>query len=325
MTKVVAIIQARMGSSRFPGKSLIWLDSATLIEHVINTCKNADLIDDIVVATTLQNEDNTICDHLKKMKVKVFRGSTQNVLDRYLKAAAETDADIIVRVTADDALKDPKLINKMIKFMKKNYEKYDLVTNSLQATFPEGQEIELIKFSVLKQISELELSEIDCEHVTSYIWNRPKKFKIFNFRSPINYSKYRLTLDTMDDFVFLSALMQKIKKRRSPQSIAKIIEGNPRLQRLHVYEERYKSYYEQIKGENNDKKNSKNEKEYVLDVLNSQFSSSSGSRYVNKLEKLAAEQYGVKYALAFNNGTATMHAALEAMGVREGDEVIVPL
>ena len=140
--KVSAIIQARMGSSRLPGKAMMKLEDKSLLEHVVLRVKKSKKIDEIILATTKKSEDDVLVDLCKKLKVLTFRGSEQNVLSRFYFAAKYFNANIIVRITADDPFKDPSIIDSVInKFIV--HKKYDYVSNNMVPTFPLGLDVEV--------------------------------------------------------------------------------------------------------------------------------------------------------------------------------------
>ena len=148
--KVVCIMQARVGSSRLPGKVLKDICGKTVLEHDINRLKLVPNIDEIVIATTVQKQDDKIVDEANRLGVKYFRGSEEDVLSRYYFAAKENNADIVIRVTSDCPCLDYNIINDMVNiFIEKNH-KIDYMNNTLDRTYPRGYDVEIFSYNVLE-------------------------------------------------------------------------------------------------------------------------------------------------------------------------------
>lgn len=207
--KVVCIVQARMGSSRLPGKVLKVICGKTVIEHDIDRLRLVENIDDIIIATTTKKEDDTIVEMAKKLGVKFFRGSENNVLSRYYFAAKENKADIVVRVTSDCPLLDYKVCDKIIRFFKQN-RNIDYVSNTLERTYPRGYDVEVFSFEALKMAYEKASETYEKEHVTPYIWQNTEMFKINQICNDEDYSNLRLTLDTKEDFELISKIYDEL-------------------------------------------------------------------------------------------------------------------
>ena len=175
---VVAIIQARMGSSRLPGKVLAEIYGQPLLGILISRVKSSKFIDQIVVATTTERTDDILCDWLTGEGVAYFRGSERDVLDRFWQCAKLYRADVIVRVTADDPLKDSGIIDEALGMLMGS-ETVDYVSNTLNPTYPEGLDVEVFRFSSLEKANSEATLESEREHVTPYIWKNRVKFKIF--------------------------------------------------------------------------------------------------------------------------------------------------
>lgn len=208
--KIVAIIQARMGSTRLPGKVMMKLCGKTVLEHVITRVKQAKEIDDIIIATTVQEDDNCIVEETRKLGVKFFRGSEEDVLSRYYYAAKENDADVVVRITSDCPLIDPKIVDEIIRFYKKN--EYDLVTNAgadlYQRTYPRGLDTEVFSFEKLENAYIEANKAYQREHVTPFIYENSNN--TFYYKNDIDYSKYRWTLDTEEDFELINRIYEEL-------------------------------------------------------------------------------------------------------------------
>lgn len=206
--KIVAIIQARTGSTRLPEKVLALIDSFSLIEWVVERTKRAKLVDKVVVATTEDKADDILKDYLELRGISWFRGSQEDVLSRFYHCAIEHDADIIVRVTADDPFKAPELIDLAISKLLSD-STVDYCSNTLKATYPEGLDIEVFRFPALEQAFKMAISAADREHVTSFIWNKTENFNCLNFKYKEDLSQWRWTIDKPEDMDFIRAVVSR--------------------------------------------------------------------------------------------------------------------
>lgn len=206
--RVVAIIQARMGSTRLPGKVMMKIQGKTVLDHVISRVKQSKGIDDIVIATTTESDDDTIVEEAKRLNVKCFRGSEDDVLCRYYYAAKENKADAVVRITSDCPLIDPKIIDEMITKYKKLHRegKVDYLSNTLERTFPRGLDAEIFLFKALEDAYYNAQVTYQREHVTPYIYEHPEKFTLAVYTCDEDYSMHRWTLDTPEDFEMITKI-----------------------------------------------------------------------------------------------------------------------
>lgn len=204
-----AIVQARCGSTRFPNKVFAEIDGEPLIWHVVNRLKYSKRIDNIVIATTINKIDDSIEKWCNDEKINCFRGSENDVLNRYYCAALSYPSDIIVRVTADDPFKEPMVIDEVIEKLIK--EQLDLVTNNFPPSFPEGLDCEAFKFSVLEKMEKESKDTFEREHVTQYAYRHTDIFEIGNVTSEKQLSKYRWTIDTIEDYEMVNAIYSKRK------------------------------------------------------------------------------------------------------------------
>ena len=235
--KILIIIQARIGSSRLPGKVLRKLINKPILLHIVNRLrkiKNSN----IVIATSKNKKDKKIINFCKKNKINYFSGSENNVLDRFYKTAANFDGKNIIRVTGDCPLIDPVIIKKLIKFyFKYNYDHAGIATgagvhNLKIKKFPDGLDAEIFKFSALKKAWQNSKNKIEREHVTPYIWKRSKKFKIGIFQSREDYSNYRWTLDNIKDFRFIKKIYKNLYKNNKifyMKDVINFLNKNPKI------------------------------------------------------------------------------------------------
>ena len=226
------IIQARMGSTRLPGKVMRLLDGTNpSISFTIQQLKNCSDIDKIIVATTSSSEDNQIESFCKKIGIDVFRGKPDDVLLRYYDCAKYFSLDSVIRITADCPLIDPSIVDKGISIFKNN--NYDYVTNTYQRTYPDGNETELFSFSSLEKANSLAKLPSEREHVTTFFKNNQSMFKIFNFEYKKNLSELRWTMDYEEDAILISSLIKKIKNRPfSMDEILNVLENEPDLLKI---------------------------------------------------------------------------------------------
>ncbi|MNW45222.1 3-deoxy-manno-octulosonate cytidylyltransferase [compost metagenome] len=195
---ITAIIQARMGSTRLPGKVMKQLMDRTVLGHVITRCQAIPIISKVVVATTTLDEDQEICEEAMKYGVSVYRGSKDNVLSRYYEAATIEQSDVIVRITSDCPLIDPKISEDVINSFLHN--DYDYVSSGLSNTFPRGLDTEVFTYKALQEAYNRATKEYEFEHVTPYIYQHRDKFKVATYKNSTDQSQYRLTLDTEEDW-----------------------------------------------------------------------------------------------------------------------------
>ena len=220
-----------MGSNRLPGKVLMKIDEKTILEYVLNQLSSCTLLDEIIVNTTTLSEDTQIVECAKKMNVNFFRGSEKNVLDRYYQCAKNFSIDIIVRITSDNPLIDPNIVDDAIKIFKEN--SYDYVTNCRQRTFPYGTEVEVFTFKALEQCWKNAKKPSELEHVTPYIYNNSDKFIIHDLLNAKNLSNLRWTVDRANDLELVRILASKIQKRPIlMKDILKIFSKEPNLENI---------------------------------------------------------------------------------------------
>jgi len=225
------IIQARTNSKRLPKKILKNLDEEyNILEYVINQLKSSKKIDKIIIATTLSKQDEIIVNFAKKNNYEYFRGSENDVLDRFYQCAKKFNLDIIVRITSDCPLIDPNIVDQVIeKFTLTNN---DYVTNIFPRTFPKGLDIEIFDFIVLTHMWKNATLPSEREHVTQFVFNN-KKFKIGNFENKQNLGNLRWTIDYEKDYEFLCKIIQKIEKRPILMNdVLKILNSEPDLKKI---------------------------------------------------------------------------------------------
>jgi spore coat polysaccharide biosynthesis protein SpsF len=211
-SKATAIIQARMGSSRLPGKVLKDVNGKPMLAHVIERAGNAKRISQVVVATTLDPSDDILDSFCREMGVSVFRGSVHDVLDRFYNAAVVFHADPVVRLTADCPLIDPELIDLTLdSFYQK---KVDFAANRLPPpftrTYPIGLDVEVCSFAALERAWMEAILPYEREHVLPYLYDVPGRFNIFKLDYDHDLGSLRWTVDTPEDLEVVRTIFNKL-------------------------------------------------------------------------------------------------------------------
>lgn len=206
--KIVAIIQARMGSSRLPGKALKDINGRSMLARVVRRAGRSSLIDRVVVATTDKKSDDAIVNECKNIGISVFRGSEDDVLDRYYQAARAFYAEGVVRITSDCPLVDPGIIDLVIQAFLDN--DVDYASNTLEGTYPRGLDVEVFKFDALQRAWNKATEAFEHVHVTPYIYLHPEQFKVLSVTSDEKLVGYRWTVDTQEDLNLIRTIYKKM-------------------------------------------------------------------------------------------------------------------
>ncbi len=209
---VVAIIQARMKSTRLPGKVLKNIAEKPMLAHVIERLKNTKLINEMVIATSVKEEDRIISRLANDFGVKSFAGSEEDVLDRYYQAAKRYEANVVVRITSDCPLIDPGVVDKVIAFYLRDRDTVDYVSNSLKRSYPRGLDTEVFSFEVLKRTWQEAKEPYQREHVTPYIYEHPEIFCLANVENSQDLSYMRWAVDEEKDLEFVREIYKKLYK-----------------------------------------------------------------------------------------------------------------
>lgn len=218
------IVQARMTSTRLPGKILKTVLDKPLLEYQIERLRRVKYADSIIIATTVNETDQPIVDFCNTLGISFYRGSEDDVLSRYFFAAEAYNADVIVRVTSDCPLIDPEIIDNTLLFYKNHVEECDYVSNSLIRTYPRGMDTEIFSMKVLKE-AYLEARDLpDREHVTSYIYRHEKKYRLANVSHSADLSHLRLTVDTPEDYKLIRLILEELFPAKPHFNLADIIE-----------------------------------------------------------------------------------------------------
>lgn len=234
INNVVAIVQARFGSTRLRGKIFKNLCDQPMLKHVVDRLDYSKYINKVVVATTTETDDDQVEAYCKLNNIPCYRGSSNDVLARYFEAAKIFRANTVIRITSDCPLIDPEIVDKMIEtFNKLNELKYfDYLSNTIHRTFPHGLDVEIFSFGALKKTFYHASKEYEREHVTPYIYEHSKQFRIKNFPNQKDYSFHRWTVDTEEDFKLVDEIYKALYKPKKIflfNDILKLFEQRPDL------------------------------------------------------------------------------------------------
>ena len=236
MSRTIVVIEARMSSTRLPGKVMLPLGEVPVIEFIVNRLKKCNNIDEICVATTSNIEDQPLADHFREKDIIIFRGSDWNVLDRVLNAAEVNKADVVVEITGDCPFVDPELVDYMIELLINN--KLEYVSNNFTTTFADGFDIQVYYLSTLKKMAQMELSNIEREHVTMKIRQNPDLFKTLNLVAPLRLRRpnYSVTLDTQEDYRVINQVYDEMSKLYGRDygiiEITDFLDNNPEIVKI---------------------------------------------------------------------------------------------
>jgi spore coat polysaccharide biosynthesis protein SpsF len=204
--KIATIVQARMGSTRLPGKVLLDLGGMTVLARVVNRLRRAKLVGEIIIATTSDPADDAIVDECHRLSVESFRGEELDVLDRYYRAAQRAKAEAVVRVTSDCPMIEPEVTDLVISTFIE--QRPDYASNARQRTYPRGLDTEIMTAAALARCWDEAKLDYQRVHVTPYIYENPTEFRIVSVTGEPDYSQYRWTVDTPEDLAFLRAVYQ---------------------------------------------------------------------------------------------------------------------
>jgi spore coat polysaccharide biosynthesis protein SpsF len=221
--KIIATIEARMTSSRLPGKILRPILGKPTLELLIERLSYVKKIDQIVVATTSNSTDDIVEELTRHLGVGCYRGSEDDVLDRVLKAAQHYNADIIVEITGDCPLIDPDVIDHLIDIFIHN--SYAYVSNTLKQTYPNGLDAQVFSVKTLEEVSRLTQDPADHEHVSLYIYEHPERYSLFNLESGLPEKNWdlRLTVDTIEDFELIRSIYEELYPKNRVFSLKEIL------------------------------------------------------------------------------------------------------
>jgi spore coat polysaccharide biosynthesis protein SpsF len=251
--KTILITQARMSSTRLPGKILMEVGNTPLLKIHLDRLKKSKNIDKIIVATTVNKEDDIIEKLVLDWGFEVFRGSENDVLDRFYQAVKKINPIWVVRVTSDCPLIDPKLVDKIIEVTQA--EGNDYGSNVIEETFPDGQDVEVFKFTALETAWKSAKKESEREHVTPYIRNNSNQkgkniFSSISYKNNIDYSRIRITVDEANDFELINKVITQLGFNKSWFEYTEYIINN-KLVELNGNIIRNEGYLKSLKNDQN--------------------------------------------------------------------------
>jgi spore coat polysaccharide biosynthesis protein SpsF len=251
---IVAIVQARMGSSRLPGKVLKKICDRPMLDWVVQRAKKSNLVTGLMVAITMDAGDDVLEKFCRDNDIACFRGSPADVLDRYIQAARKTHADVIVRLTADCPLIDPSLIDKTITAFHNS--DVDFAANRLpppyKRTYPIGLDVEVVSMAALEKAWREATELYEREHVMPYIYQHPDLFKILTIDHPSNHGTYRWTVDTSEDLKFIQTVVKEFGCRMdfSWLEVIQLLKKHPEFMQINsqVKHKSFTEVDERVKG-----------------------------------------------------------------------------
>ncbi|SDK53662.1 spore coat polysaccharide biosynthesis protein SpsF [Maridesulfovibrio ferrireducens] len=228
--KITAIIQARMTSSRLPGKILMPVLEKPLLQYMIERVQRASCVESIVLATTVNKEDDPTAELGNKLGVEVFRGSEDDVLDRFFKTAQQYGGKHLMRLTGDCPLIDPDLLDELADFYFAGG--YDYALNCLEPTLPDGLDAEIISMKALEEVHAKATRPSQREHVTLYVKDNPDDFKIGSWKNSTDNSHLRWTVDNREDFELIKIILEHLYLRNplfKMQDVIELLQNNPEM------------------------------------------------------------------------------------------------
>jgi len=205
---IIAVLQARVSSTRLPGKVLRPILGVPMLERHLERLARVRMIDRLIVATSVEKSDKPIIQLCRELNVDCFRGSLNDVLDRYYRAAEPFAPDTVVRLTGDCPLADPKVIDDGIRYFLDH--DFDYVSNCVDRTFPVGLDFEVLRFASLESAWREARLPSEREHVTPFIKNRPERFTIGHYKNEADLSYHRWTVDEPEDFEFVTSVYEAL-------------------------------------------------------------------------------------------------------------------
>lgn len=232
--RVVAVVQARMGSSRLPGKVLKRVAGAPMLQRMLERLRASSSLDEVVVATTTVPDDEPIRELCARLDVRCVSGHPTDLLDRHLAAAREANADVVAKIPSDCPLIDPRVVDRVVRVFRADPFRYDYLSNLHPATYPDGNDVELMPMAALELAGREARRPHEREHTTPYLWDRPERFRIGNvvWETGLDLSmSHRFTVDYPEDHAFVAAIYEALWDPAQPpfslQAILTFLESHP--------------------------------------------------------------------------------------------------
>jgi spore coat polysaccharide biosynthesis protein SpsF len=217
--KIVVVVQARTGSSRLPNKVMMPLAGKPLLVRQLERLEAATTFDDLIVATTTDDSDDIIRNICKESKINCYSGHPTDLLDRHYQAAVISNADAVVKIPSDCPLIDPTVIDKVLNFFRANSTRFDYVGNLHPATYPDGNDVEVMSMDAFQIAWRDAKKELEREHTTPFFWEQPNRFRIGSvlWETGLDYSmSHRFTIDYPEDYKFISAVYDSLYSATKP-------------------------------------------------------------------------------------------------------------
>lgn len=211
--KIITVVQARTGSTRLPNKVLMPLSGKPLIIRMLERVRKSELVGDVILAVTLEEADDILVNIGEKEGYKIYRGSSTDLLDRHYKAGLQYGADAIVKIPSDCPLIDPDIITRVISKFISGPQNYDYVSNLHPATYPDGNDVEIMSLEALEKAWNNAAKIFEREHTTPYLWENPELFRIGNveWETGLDYSMtHRWTIDYLEDYLFIKEIYDSL-------------------------------------------------------------------------------------------------------------------
>jgi spore coat polysaccharide biosynthesis protein SpsF len=225
--KIGAIVQARMTSSRLPGKVLYEVAGKPMLQYLLERLEQCNCLDASVVATSVDDSDTPIAKYCRQHGVSCHRGSLTDVAGRFKEALDVNQFDTFARVNGDSPLLDQRLIEKGVDIFVAG--DFDIVTNAQERTYPKGQTVEILRADTFRYGYKSMRAEDEFEHVTPYFYKHPEDFKIHNFALPQNLNHIRLSVDTQEDMDTFAAIVSRMETPHWEYTLDDIVEIHSRL------------------------------------------------------------------------------------------------
>lgn len=235
MEKIIAVIQARMGSTRLPGKVLADIEGKPLIWHIYNRLQKISTISEIIISTTTKLKDKPLIEFAKKEKISYYAGSEDDLIDRIYKTGEKFDCDIIVKINADCPLIDINMIENGIKKFLTSKRKPDLVTNCVEETFPEGMQYAIFNFKTLENLWNTLNEGFWREFFYRFMIENQNKYFIINLKNNKDLSKLRWTVDYEEDLEFVKIIYNKLFSKNEffgMNEILNLLDKNPEFKKI---------------------------------------------------------------------------------------------
>lgn len=242
--KILAIVQARFGSTRLPGKVLKDIEGKPMLWHIAERLKHSKHINQVVIATTTESSDDRIADFAESNKLGYYRGSVMNVLDRFYQTAKKFSADVVVRIWGDCVMIDPDVVDKAIELLEKD--DLDYASNIRPPSYPRGMDLEVFTFATLEKTWKEATTAFYQEYMTDYIFRNPQMFKLGNLQYGTDLSSQYLLVDYEDDFRLASEIYKEMfsegKKIFGFRDVLELLQRNPKLKEMNKGLKRYQDY-----------------------------------------------------------------------------------